>query len=151
MPYKDREQQLAAMRKNKLQHRPRPNPQGQANGALPPYGIMIFDDDGERVQCHACGRFLRAMNRHLKTHNLNADSYKATYGLARTLSLLPPQTQAAYRQRALDLNLGAALAPWAGKATQPKMRSWRLGSRIKESKAKQGTYQGRQRQQTEDS
>lgn len=102
---------------------------------------MTFSADGAKVQCHVCGRWLRALNTHLTTHGLNAQSYKETYDLPRTISMWPPATQEKARRAALDRDQGsvgrAHIPPAKGR---PKGQEPRLGARIKASEDRKGIY-----------
>jgi len=54
--------------------------------AIPPdpiYGELgVLLDDGERVQCHACGEWYLHLGVHTNAaHGLNADAYRKTFGL----------------------------------------------------------------------
>lgn len=136
MPHKDRAAYLAYLRRHHAEHRPAPVPQAQANPALPPVGTLTFDDDGERVQCHACGRWYGSLVTHIRTHGLDAASYKARFGLARTASLLSPATADRQRQRAIERGqgeVGRANLPEPGTATRPKGLPNRLQSRVRSS------------------
>lgn len=67
-------------------------------GALPPPGQLVADDDGERVQCHACGRFVAKLGMHARhAHGLDPDAYRDTYDLNRTASLAAPALRARLR------------------------------------------------------
>jgi hypothetical protein len=57
MPYRDRNQRLAASRAHHARYRPSPVPLPQPDSALPPYGELVTSDDGTQIQCHVCGRW----------------------------------------------------------------------------------------------
>lgn len=148
MPYKDRRARLVYSAKHHAEHRPSPRPQPQARGDLPPYGVLVVDDMGERVQCHVCGRWYAALSAHVKGHGLDADRYREQFGLARTRSLWSPAYQERQRKLSLGRNQGAvgraALATIAYVGRPPGLEN-RLDSRISYSAAKRGTYRGRPR------
>lgn len=51
-------------------------------------GIGILADDGEKVQCHICGKWFRCLGMHVnRKHELNGEEYKERFGLNRTQSL----------------------------------------------------------------
>ena len=76
---------------------PQPIPQ-EGRPQLPPLGILIADDDGERLQCHVCGAFWRGLVYHVRqSHYLDAATYRETYGLNRTAVLVSPALQASLR------------------------------------------------------
>lgn len=147
MPHKDRAHRLAYLREHHQQHRPPPQPQPQPDPALPPLGVLIYDDDGTRVQCHVCGRFYGALPGHIRVHGLDAARYKEQFGLARTTSLASPQHQERQRQAALARDQGAvgraALAELGPAPGRPRGLDTRLASRLIASAAKRGTYHGR--------
>lgn len=102
---------------------------------------MRFSEDGTKVQCHSCGRWLGNLNGHLRTHGLDKDIYKKTYNLPRTVSLLPPATAEKQRQAALQRDLGSL-----GRLHIPTSRGRpvgqeaRLGVRIAASEQRKGIY-----------
>ena len=90
MPHKDRAARLAYMRAWKARKRPPPQPVPQRDPGLPAHGVVVFSADGTKVQCHCCGRWLGSLNLHMRTHGLDARTYKEAYDLKRTVSLWPP-------------------------------------------------------------
>lgn len=54
------------------------------------YGEMgVLADDGEKVQCHICGRWFLALPRHLtSSHKVSAKDYRDQFGLNRTQPLI---------------------------------------------------------------
>ncbi|CAM5418388.1 hypothetical protein ATER59S_02355 [Aquamicrobium terrae] len=141
MPHSDRVERLDYLHRWKLKNRPSPAPVSQGDPTLPPLGIMAFSMDGSKVQCHVCGRWYGTLNTHLKTHDLDAISYKELFDLPRTASLLPPVTKAKQRQAALDRDQGAFgrmhIPPPSGR---PAGQASRLGVRIAASEARKGVY-----------
>lgn len=56
-------------------------------------------DDGERVQCHVCGKWYRALVAHLaRAHDMSTEQYRETYGLPRTQSLTSASSAALRRK-----------------------------------------------------
>lgn len=141
MPHKDREARLAYLRAWKERKRPSPTPQPQADPSLPPRGVMTFSADGTRVQCHACGRWLRTLNTHMRVHDLDARSYKELFDLPRTISMWPPATQEKQRQAAMERDQGAVgrhyLPVTGGREAGQEPR---LGVRVGASEARKGVY-----------
>lgn len=139
MPHKDRETRLAYLRAWKLKHRPAPEAEPQADTSLPPRGKVDFATDGRTVRCHVCGRWLGSLNTHLRTHGLDARSYKDLFGLPRTASLWPPALMAKQRDAAFERDQGrigrASIPPATGR---PKGQNGRLGVRIAASAARRG-------------
>ena len=73
-------------------------------------------------------------------HGLNAAAYKAAYGLARTASLLSPQTAELQRQAALARDQASKGIPF-GPENPPQKRTGienRLASKIRSSQAHKG-------------
>lgn len=51
--------------------------------------IGVLADDGEKVQCHLCGKWFTTLPLHLiKTHKTEIDKYKEQFGLNRTQPLV---------------------------------------------------------------
>lgn len=104
---------------------------------LPPLGVLLYDADGARVQCHVCGRWLGALSGHLRSHGMTASDYRQAYELPRGQSLAAPATQATLRAHALAHDLAATgRANLARAATpgRPKGTAARIGERIIRSK-----------------
>jgi predicted transcriptional regulator len=140
MPHKDRETRLTYLRAWKARHRPAPTPKPQSDASLPPRGAVSFSSDGTQVQCHVCGRWLGALNAHLRTHGLDAAAYKELYELARTASLWPPALKAKQREAALARGLGEIGRAALPAASRPRGQQARLGVRIAASAARTGIY-----------
>jgi len=141
MPYRDRNQRLAASRAHHAQHRPSPVPLAQLDSSLPPYGALVTSDDGTQIQCHVCGRWFAQLPIHTsRMHGMNAAAYKEQYGLARTASLLSPHTAALQRQAAIARDQARHGVPF-GPANMPRKRTGienRLSSKIRSSQAQKG-------------
>lgn len=56
----------------------------------PIYGELgVLNDDGERLECHACGEWFAGLNHHAwAAHDLLAREYKATFGLNMNTALV---------------------------------------------------------------
>ena len=114
--------------------RPRPLPQ-QGRPDLPPVGVMIYDQDGARAQCHVCGAFYRRVGTHSQMgHGVSPDSYRERFGLGSTQSLDSPAFQAKNRALALKHSKGTPDIAFYG---QPDLRDheMRLAGRIIRSHA----------------
>lgn len=141
MPHKDRTARLAYMRAWKERKRPSPLPEPQPDPSLPSRGVMVFSADGTKVQCHCCGAWLGALNMHLRTHGLDARSYKAMYDLPRTISMWPPATKAKQRDAALSRDQGAVgRASIPASIGRPAGQDARLGVRVEASRRNKGIY-----------
>lgn len=137
MPHKDRNEKLAYLAAYRAKNRP--SPEMQERNGLPPIGGIEFSVDGEKVRCHACGEWFKALNTHLRTHGLDQDTYKEAYGLKRTASLLPPVTAEKYREQAIARGQGAN---WAkalpSPSGRPKGQEARLQARVEASEIRKG-------------
>lgn len=52
-------------------------------------GVLLFDGDSDKVQCHFCGNWYHALGAHLhKEHNMKACDYKEATGLRQTTALI---------------------------------------------------------------
>jgi hypothetical protein len=61
----------------------------------------VLHEDGERVECHACGRFFAALGRHaLLAHNLLPEEYRAIFGLNAGQGLVGPSYRAVLQKGA---------------------------------------------------
>jgi hypothetical protein len=64
-------------------------------------GVLL--DDGERVQCHACGEWFLHLGSHaFHSHGLRADDYRRTYGLMQKTKLGGPAWLEMRRKKAAD-------------------------------------------------
>jgi len=144
MPYRDRNQRLATSRAHHARHRPSPVVRPQHDGTLPPYGAVVTSDDGSQIQCHVCGHWFRQLPIHTtRMHGLNAAAYKEAYGLARSASLLSPQTAELQRRAALARDQAHKGVPF-GPDNPPQKRTGitnRLSSKIRSSQAQKGAAQ----------
>ena len=111
-----------------------PQPIPQARGELPPRGVLVADDDGGRVQCHACGQFYVGLAHHVRlAHGLSVDAYQERYDLARGLSLFAPAPGERLRAAALARGqgqIGREVLREAGQPGRLPGRPVRLSSRI---------------------
>lgn len=75
--------------------------------SIPPYmpytkghgylGILLLDTDKDRVQCHICGRWYKALSKHLTVHGMNTNQYKDDVGLYRKEPLMSLKTMYKFR------------------------------------------------------
>ena len=93
----------------------------------------ILETDGERLQCHICGRWYKGLGNHaFKTHDLTADDYRDKFGLRWTTALLAPESSArlsASIVRIMDLDRLAKIRAGA-KHSKGEGRSRRLESKL---------------------
>jgi hypothetical protein len=143
MPYRNRSDRIAHSRAHHAANRPSPEPIAQRDPALPPFGEMRFSEDGMRVQCHVCGRWLGSLNTHVRVHDMTMDAYKEIYELPRTLSTWPPLgIKTKQRDAAIDRDQASLGRPDALPRGRKKGLTPRLGSRINGSRARKGKYRG---------
>ncbi len=106
----------------------------------PVFGRLgVLATDGQRVECHACGRWFHHLGHHVRqTHNLTADEYRALFGLNVRTGLVGPDLAAGMRARAVRLKPYHALGADVLRSFTPEQmsayqrgRSRRLETRIK--------------------
>lgn len=58
-------------------------------------GVLIYSKNRDKIQCHICGKFFRALNNyHLqKIHKITAAEYKEQFGLRQTTALIGEGTR----------------------------------------------------------
>lgn len=57
-------------------------------------GVLAFDGDTDKIQCHFCGNWYGALSKHLhKEHNMTAAQYKDRVGLRQTTALVNEHTR----------------------------------------------------------
>jgi len=56
-------------------------------------GVLSYNKDKDKVQCHFCGYAFRTLNSHLKIHGLTVKEYKIKTGLANTTALIGEGTR----------------------------------------------------------
>jgi hypothetical protein len=127
------------------------NPAHDIRRLYAPLGALPYDADEDRVQCHLCGGWFRALAPgHLRRHDTTADEYRALAGLNPRLPLTVPSTSQLradqLRQRITTdariragMDLGAALA-----------RSGVLQARAREVAARRGVRVQREQMLVED-
>lgn len=66
------------------------------------YGrIGVLATDGEKVQCHICGRWLKRLSVHVgPAHDMTPDEYRAEFGLKATQGLVSPEQREFFVQNA---------------------------------------------------
>ncbi|GEM_PF-3367069 len=81
---------------------------GQIYGEI---GKLEITPDGERFQCHLCGRYFKMMSStHLYSHGLeNGDAYRDLLGLQHNQPLCSPKFSDSHRKINQDLGLGDLL------------------------------------------
>jgi hypothetical protein len=75
--------------------------------SIPPYtlyeegygyqGVILLDTDKDRVQCHICGRWYKALGKHITVHDINAKEYKDEVGLYQKEPLMSLSTLNKFR------------------------------------------------------
>ena len=67
---------------------------------------QLVSDDGERVQCHICGRWFIYLTPHLRwKHNLTCDEYREDFGLNRTQPLCSESLSEKHRRHFIAAGL----------------------------------------------
>ena len=62
------------------------------------YGeIGILADDGEKVQCHVCGKWYKKLGRHIALHGMDAAEYRHMFGLNIRCPLASEESRAVSR------------------------------------------------------
>jgi len=51
-------------------------------------GVLLFDGESDKVQCHFCGGWFDYLPGHIKTHGVGASAYKDIVGLRRSTALI---------------------------------------------------------------
>ena len=65
--------------------------------------LGVLASDGDRVQCHGCGKFFKAAGTHLvRRHGITADEYRRLFGLRSTTGFAGPPVKARLRQTAVE-------------------------------------------------
>lgn len=74
------------------------------------YGALLSTVDGEKIQCHICGKLYQALHAHVKaTHNMSAHKYKEKFGLAYLTSLVSEKQRE--KNKMVFLNWMKSLTP----------------------------------------
>lgn len=60
-------------------------------------GVLLLDTEKDRVQCHICGLWFKALSAHLQVHGIDAKHYKDKVGLYRKENLLSLRTTLKFR------------------------------------------------------
>ena len=62
-------------------------------------GVLVFDGETDKVQCHFCGQWFHALGNHIqKEHALSASYYKELTGLSQSTALIGEK----YRQKLIE-------------------------------------------------
>jgi hypothetical protein len=95
-------------------------------------GRLTFQPDGNGVQCHLCGEFLRNLGQHVRrTHGMDPDDYRELIGLDRHTTLAAPVFSTRIAALNVDLNRGRHLTTRHGR--NAPMPSRRLQARLRGS------------------
>jgi endogenous inhibitor of DNA gyrase (YacG/DUF329 family) len=64
----------------------------------------VLATDGEKVQCHECGRWFKRLIGHIKpAHGLDANEYKEAFGINQTTSLMSPAQREIMREATAEV------------------------------------------------
>jgi len=71
----------------------------------PIHGVLgVLETDEERVRCHACGRWFKALANHARrTHRLTPEEYRAIFGLNASTALDAPALRATKRRNSAPI------------------------------------------------
>lgn len=86
-------------------------------------GVLNYDDEADKVQCHECGNYFAALGGHIKTHKLTADAYRIKYGLNFNIALCGTNISAMRREKVTEdfVNHGSS-RPRPGKGKRAAQR-----------------------------
>ncbi len=102
-------------------------------------GVLI--DDGEKVQCHICGQYFRALGSHIRnSHGIRAAEYKETFGLNRGQSIISEKTRERIREANND-----RIAQYSGKFPQSAENMKKIQSEFGKKLRAQGRITLRER------
>jgi hypothetical protein len=120
-------------------------------GLYAPPGVLPYDADEDRVQCHLCGGWFRALAPgHLRRHDTTADEYRVLVGLNPRLALTVPSTSQ-LRARQLRERITTDERVRAGMARGAALaRSGALQARAREVAARRGARVQREQMLAED-
>lgn len=106
---------------------------------LPALGQLI-SDNGERVQCHICGRWFIYLAPHLRwKHNLTCDEYREDFGLNRTQPLCAESLSEKHRRHFVEQGLvGKHLVFNLGELFPHKGKEERLQAKLNMSRTRTG-------------
>jgi len=69
-------------------------------------GVLLFDGESDKIQCHICGEWFDALGRHLNDkHGITAADYKDKVGLSRTTALINEKFRASLIANGLSKRL----------------------------------------------
>jgi ROS/MUCR transcriptional regulator protein len=64
--------------------------------------IGVLQDDGERVECHCCGKWYRHLGPHIPRHGITAPEYRALFGLRAQTAVSAKSYADAMRRKQTD-------------------------------------------------
>ena len=83
-------------------------------------GVLLFDGESDKVQCHYCGQWYEQLGHHIHNHHgITASEYKAEVGLLQTTALIGEKFRAKLIASALDKRM-ANLRPGRAKTEAEK-------------------------------
>lgn len=69
-------------------------------------GVLLFDGNSDKIQCHLCGDWFHAMGHHLhREHSMRANQYKELVGLRKTTALVSETLRSKMIANGLDKRL----------------------------------------------
>lgn len=103
-------------------------------------GVLLFDGTTDKIQCHLCGGWYKAMGNHLhREHNMLASAYKEIVGLRQTTALVSESLRAKMIANGLDKRLQNLRAGGKKTEKQKKKISETLKRVVREKENETGT------------
>lgn len=104
-------------------------------------GVLLFDGETDKVQCHFCGVWYGALGRHLAgEHNMTAKQYKEKTGLNPGTALIGEKMRAKLIASGLDKRL-QNLRKWKG-IKRPQYVKDKIRASLKENRREQQNLHG---------
>lgn len=95
-------------------------------------GVLMFDGDSDKIQCHLCGEWFDNLAHHLhREHATTASEYKETVGLLQTTALLNEKQRAVLIQKGTERFKNLKPAVHKSAETLRKIAATNKGNRTK--------------------
>lgn len=102
-------------------------------------GIMLRNKNTDTIQCHACGKWFKGLQTHIRMHGMIAREYKLRYGLPLGIGLVSRSVSLAHRKRMLKPETLARLAKYRKSMKQRPRGFWtRYGQNSAAARNKKG-------------
>lgn len=81
------------------------------------YGALLMTEDGDKCQCHICGKLFSGLSRHVnQAHKINVFDYREKFMLARSTALVSETFRDRLKQNTLD---------WIAREEKKNGKHWR--------------------------